>query len=281
MTAYADIDLAVKEEIMKRLRKQNKTFHQDACEAFKTRRLNMTSIIAQTLDFSEELCAYIPKNISDSEFEDIISRSIVGADEAGEVARLYYDPIEEDVKRDELTLYHNILPDWEKDEELIRMLTMDISIPDCKYDCTFNVEEAARMNPTMEALLRVAILGDEAPSRTKVYVLIWGCYTSIRISQLLINKYRGVEESPDATWGAPSWEELWDTHALMLCLGSVADADIDLDALYAIEDEAGKEQFVRDWIVREWADVYKDYAESFLNVWAKEVQVEIVDYSQM
>jgi hypothetical protein len=281
MTAYADIDLAVKEEIMKRLRKQNKTVHQDACEAFKTRRLNMTSIIAQTLDFSEELCAYIPKNISDSEFEDIISRSIVGADEAGEVARLYYDPIEEDVKRDELTLYHNILPDWEKDEDLIRMLTMDISIPDCKYDCTFNVEEAARMNPTMEALLRVAILGDEAPSRTKVSLLIWGCYASIRISQLLINKYRGVEESPDATWGAPSWEELWDTHALMLCLGSVDDADIDLDALYAIEDEAGKEQFVRDWIVREWADVYKDYAESFLNVWAKEVQVEIVDYSQM
>lgn len=281
MTAYADIDLAVKEEIMKRLRKQDKTLNQDACEAFKTRRLNMTSIIAQTLDFSEELCAYIPKNISDSEFEDIISRSIVGVDEAGEVAHLYYDPIEEDVKRDELTLYHNILPDWEKDEDLIRMLTMDISIPDCKYDCTFNVEEAARMNPTMEALLRVAILGDEAPSRTKVYVLIWGCYASIRISQLLINKYRGVEESPDATWGAPSWEEVWDTHALMNCLGTVDNADIDLDALYALEAEADKEQFVRDWIVREWADAYKEYAESFLNVWAKEVQVEIVDYSQM
>ena len=32
MTAYADIALAVKEEIMKRLRKQNKTLHQDACE---------------------------------------------------------------------------------------------------------------------------------------------------------------------------------------------------------------------------------------------------------
>lgn len=89
MTAYADIDLAVKEEVMKRLRKQNKTLHQDACEAFKTRRLNMTNIIAQTLDFSEELCAYIPKNISDSEFENIISRSIVDADNAEPVARLY------------------------------------------------------------------------------------------------------------------------------------------------------------------------------------------------
>lgn len=99
MTAYADIDLAVKEEVMKRLRKQNKPLHQDACEAFKTRRLNMTSIIAQTLDFSEELCAYIPKNISDSEFENIIFRSIVEADNAEPVALLYYDPIEEDVKR--------------------------------------------------------------------------------------------------------------------------------------------------------------------------------------
>lgn len=137
------------------------------------------------------------------------------------------------------------------------------------------------MNPTMEALLRVAILGDEAPSRTKVSLLIWGCYASIRIAQLLINKYRGSSESPASDWGKPDWEEVWDTHALMHCLGSVDDADIDLDALYGIEDEAGKEQFVRDWIVREWADVYKDYAESFLNVWAKEVQVEIVDYSQM
>lgn len=281
MTAYADIDLAVKEEVMKRLRKQNKPLHQDACEAFESRRLDMTSIIAQTLDFSEELCAYIPKNISDSEFENIISRSIVDADNAEPVARLYYDPIEEDVKRDELTLYCNLLPDWEKDEDLIRILTMDISIPDCKYDCTFNVEEAARMNPTMEALLRVAILGDEAPSRTKVSLLIWGCYASIRISQLLINKYRGVEESPDATWGAPSWEEVWDTHALMNCLGTVDNADIDLDALYSIEDEAGKEQFVRDWITHEWAEAYADYAESFLSDWAKEVQIEIVDYSQM
>lgn len=137
------------------------------------------------------------------------------------------------------------------------------------------------MNPTMEALAYICVLGDEAPSRTKVSLIIWGCYASVRVSQFLIAKHRGVEESPDATWGAPSWEELWDTHALMLCLGSVDDADIDLDALYGIEDDAGKEQFVRDWIVREWADVYKDYAESFLNVWAKEVQVEIVDYSQM
>ena len=281
MTAYADIDLAVKEEIMKRLRKQNKPLHQDACEAFESRRLDMTNIIAQTLDFSEELCAYIPKNISDSEFENIISRSIVDADNAEPVARLYYDPIEEDVKRDELTPYHNILPDWEKDEDLIRILTMDISIPDCKYDCTFNVEEAARMNPTMEALAYICVLGDEAPSRTKVSLIIWGCYASIRISQLLINKYRGSSESPASDWGEPDWEELWDTHALVYCIGSVDDADIDLDTLYAIEDEGEKEQFVRDWITHEWAEAYADYAESFLNVWAKEVQVEIVDYSQM
>jgi hypothetical protein len=281
MTAYADIDLAVKEEVMKRLRKQNKTLHQDACEAFKTRRLNMTSIIAQTLDFSEELCAYIPKNISDSEFENIISRSIVDADNAEPVTRLYYDPIEEDVKRDELTLYHNILPDWEKDEDLIRILTTDIGFIDCKYEYALNVEEAARLNPTMEALAYICVLGDEAPSRTKVSLLIWGCYASVRVSQFLITKHRGVEESPDATWGAPSWEELWDTHGLVCCLGSVDDADIDLDALYAIEDEAGKEQFVRDWITHEWAEAYEEYAESFLDVWAKEVQVEIVDYSQV
>lgn len=279
MTAYADIDLAVKEEIMKRLRKQNKTLHQDACEAFKTRRLNMTSIIAQTLDFSEELCSYIPKNISDSEFENIISRSIVDADNAEPVARLYYDPIEEDVKRSELTLYRDILPEWEKDEDLIRVLTMDISIPDCKYDCTFNVEEAARINPTMEALLRVAILGDEAPSRTKIYVLIWGCYASIRVAQLLINKYRGSSESPASDWGKPDWEELWDMHDLADCF-DLDDAKIDLDTLNAIEGEAEKEQFVRDWVTGVWARKYPENADSFLDEWAKEMQVEIVNYSQ-
>jgi hypothetical protein len=279
MTAYADIDLAVKEEIMKRLRKQNKTLHQDACEAFKTRRLNMTSIIAQTLDFSEELCAYIPKNISDSEFENIISRSIVDAENAEPVARLYYDPIEEDVKRNELTLYRDVLPEWEKDEDLIRVLTMDISLPDCKYDCTFNVEEAARINPTMGALLRVAILGDEAPSRTKIYVLIWGCYASIRVAQLLINKYRGSSESPASDWGKPDWEELWDMHDLADCF-DLDDAKIDLDALNAIEGEAEKEQFVRDWVTGVWARKYPENADSFLDEWAKEMQVEIVDYSQ-
>lgn len=279
MTAYADIDLAVKEEIMKRLRKQNKTLHQDACEAFKTRRLNMTSIIAQTLDFSEELCSYIPKNISDSEFENIISRSIVDADNAEPVARLYYDPIEEDIKRSELTLYRDILPEWEKDEDLIRVLTMDISIPDCKYDCTFNVEEAARINPTMETLLRVAILGDEAPSRTKIYVLIWGCYASICVAQLLINKYRGSSESPASDWGKPDWEELWDMHDLADCF-DLDDAKIDLDALNAIEGEAEKEQFVRDWVTGVWARKYPENADSFLDEWAKEMQVEIVDYSQ-
>lgn len=279
MTAYADIDLAVKEEIMKRLRKQNKTLHQDACEAFKTRRLNMTSIITQTLDFSEELCSYIPKNISDSEFENIISRSIVDADNAEPVARLYYDPIEEDVKRSELTLYRDVLPEWEKDEDLIRVLTMDISLPDCKYDCTFNVEEAARINPTMEALLRVAILGDEAPSRTKIYVLIWGCYASIRVAQLLINKYRGSSESPASDWGKPDWEELWDTHDLADCF-DLDDAKIDLDALNAIEGEAEKEQFVRDWVTGVWARKYPENADSFLDEWAKEMQVEIVNYSQ-
>lgn len=279
MTAYADIDLAVKEEIMKRLRKQNKTLHQDACEAFKTRRLNMTSIIAQTLDFSEELCAYIPKNISDSEFENIISRSIVDAENAEPVARLYYDPIEEDIKRSELTLYRDVLPEWEKDEDLIRVLTMDISLPDCKYDCTFNVEEAARINPTMGALLRVAILGDEAPSRTKIYVLIWGCYASIRVAQLLINKYRGSSESPASDWGKPDWEELWDMHDLADCF-DLDDAKIDLDALNAIEGEAEKEQFVRDWVTGVWARKYPENADSFLDEWAKEMQVEIVDYSQ-
>jgi hypothetical protein len=279
MTAYADIDLAVKEEIMKRLRKQNKTLHQDACEAFKTRRLNMTSIIAQTLDFSEELCSYIPKNISDSEFENIISRSIVDADNAEPVARLYYDPIEEDIKRSELTLYRDILPEWEKDEDLIRVLTMDISIPDCKYDCTFNVEEAARINPTMETLLRVAILGDEAPSRTKIYVLIWGCYASIRVAQLLINKYRGSSESPASDWGKPDWEELWDMHDLADCF-DLDDAKIDLDTLNAIEGEAEKEQFVRDWVTGVWARKYPENADSFLDEWAKEMQVEIVNYSQ-
>lgn len=279
MTAYADIDLAVKEEVMKRLRKQNKTLHQDACEAFKTRRLNMTSIITQTLDFSEELCAYIPKNISDSEFENIISRSIVDADNAEPVARLYYDPIEEDVKRSELTLYRDVLPEWEKDEDLIRVLTMDISLPDCKYDCTFNVEEAARINPTMEALLRVAILGDEAPSRTKIYVLIWGCYASIRVAQLLINKYRGSSESPASDWGKPDWEELWDTHDLADCF-DLDDAKIDLDTLNAIEGEAEKEQFVRDWVTGVWARKYPENADSFLDKWAKEMQVEIVNYSQ-
>lgn len=279
MTAYADIDLAVKEEIMKRLRKQNKTLHQDACEAFKTRRLNMTSIIAQTLDFSEELCSYIPKNISDSEFENIISRSIVDADNAEPVARLYYDPIEEDIKRSELTLYRDILPEWEKDEDLIRVLTMDSSIPDCKYDCTFNVEEAARINPTMEALLRVAILGDEAPSRTKIYVLIWGCYASIRVAQLLINKYRGSSESPASDWGKPDWEELWDMHDLADCF-DLDDAKIDLDTLNAIEGEAEKEQFVRDWVTGVWARKYPENADSFLDEWAKEMQVEIVNYSQ-
>lgn len=279
MTAYADIDLAVKEEVMKRLRKQNKTLHQDACEAFKTRRLNMTSIITQTLDFSEELCAYIPKNISDSEFENIISRSIVDADNAEPVARLYYDPIEEDVKRSELTLYRDVLPEWEKDEDLIRVLTMDISLPDCKYDCTFNVEEAARINPTMEALLRVAILGDEAPSRTKIYVLIWGCYASIRVAQLLINKYRGSSESPASDWGKPDWEELWDTHDLADCF-DLDDAKIDLDTLNAIEGEAEKEQFVRDWVTGVWARKYPENADSFLDEWAKEMQVEIVNYSQ-
>ena len=279
MTAYADIDLAVKEEVMKRLRKQNKTLHQDACEAFKTRRLNMTSIITQTLDFSEELCAYIPKNISDSEFENIISRSIVDADNAEPVARLYYDPIEEDVKRSELTLYRDVLPEWEKDEDLIRVLTMDISLPDCKYDCTFNVEEAARINPTMEALLRVAILGDEAPSRTKIYVLIWGCYASIRVAQLLINKYRGSSESPASDWGKPDWEELWDTNDLADCF-DLDDAKIDLDTLNAIEGEAEKEQFVRDWVTGVWARKYPENADSFLDEWAKEMQVEIVNYSQ-
>lgn len=279
MTAYADIDLAVKEEVMKRLRKQNKTLHQDACEAFKTRRLNMTSIITQTLDFSEELCAYIPKNISDSEFENIISRSIIDADNAEPVARLYYDPIEEDVKRSELTLYRDVLPEWEKDEDLIRVLTMDISLPDCKYDCTFNVEEAARINPTMEALLRVAILGDEAPSRTKIYVLIWGCYASIRVAQLLINKYRGSSESPASDWGKPDWEELWDTHDLADCF-DLDDAKIDLDTLNAIEGEAEKEQFVRDWVTGVWARKYPENADSFLDEWAKEMQVEIVNYSQ-
>lgn len=279
MTAYADIDHAVKEEVMKRLRKQNKTLHQDACEAFKTRRLNMTSIITQTLDFSEELCAYIPKNISDSEFENIISRSIVDADNAEPVARLYYDPIEEDVKRSELTLYRDVLPEWEKDEDLIRVLTMDISLPDCKYDCTFNVEEAARINPTMEALLRVAILGDEAPSRTKIYVLIWGCYASIRVAQLLINKYRGSSESPASDWGKPDWEELWDTHDLADCF-DLDDAKIDLDTLNAIEGEAEKEQFVRDWVTGVWARKYPENADSFLDEWAKEMQVEIVNYSQ-
>lgn len=281
MTAYADIRFAVQDEIADRLHRQNKKLYREACEAFESRRLDMTNIIARTLNFSKELCAYIPANISDSEFEDIVSRSIVSADEAGEVARLYYDPIEEDVKRDELTLYHNVLPDWEKDEELIHVLTTDIGFNDCKYEYVLDIEKAARLNPTMEALAYICVLGDEAPSRTKVSLIIWGCYASVRVSQFLIAKHRGVEESPDATWGAPSWEELWDTHALMLCLGSVDDADIDLDALYGIEDEAGKEQFVRDWIVREWADAYKDYAESFLNVWAKEVQVEIVDYSQV
>lgn len=279
MTAYADIDLAVKEEVMKRLRKQNKTLHQDACEAFKTRRLNMTSIITQTLDFSEELCAYIPKNISDSEFENIISRSIVDADNAEPVARLYYDPIEEDVKRSELTLYRDVLPEWEKDEDLIRVLTMDISLPDCKYDCTFNVEEAARINPTMEALLRVAILGDEAPSRTKIYVLIWGCYASIRVAQLLINKYRGSSESPASDWGKPDWEELWDMHDLADCF-DLDDAKIDLDTLNAIEGEVEKEQFVRDWVTGVWARKYPENADSFLDEWAKEMQVEIVNYSQ-
>lgn len=279
MTAYADIDLAVKEEIMKRLRKQNKTLHQDACEAFKTRRLNMTSIIAQTLDFSEELCAYIPKNISDSEFENIISRSIVDAENAEPVARLYYDPIEEDIKRSELTLYRDVLPEWEKDEDLIRVLTMDISLPDCKYDCTFNVEEAARINPTMGALLRVAILGDEAPSRTKIYVLIWGCYASIRVAQLLINKYRGSSESPASDWGKPDWEELWDMHDLADCF-DLDDAKIDLDTLNAIEGEAEKEQFVRDWVTGVWARKYPENADSFLDEWAKEMQVEIVNYSQ-
>lgn len=279
MTAYADIDLAVKGEVMKRLRKQNKTLHEDACEAFKTRRLNMTSIIAQTLDFSEELCAYIPKNISDSEFENIISRSIVDADNAEPVARLYYDPIEEDVKRNELTLYRNILPDWEKDEDLIRILTMDISIPGCRYDCTFNVEEAARINPTMEALLRVAILGDEAPSRTKIYVLIWGCYASIRVAQLLINKYRGSSESPASDWGKSDWEELWDMHDLADCF-DLDDTKIDLDALNAIEGEGEKEQFVRDWVTGVWARKYPENADSFLDEWAKGMQVEIVDYSQ-
>lgn len=114
---------------------------------------------------------------------------------------------------------------------------MDISIPGCKYDCTFNVEEAARMNPTMEALLRVAILGDEAPSRTKIYVLIWGCYASIRVAQLLINKYRGSSESPASDWGKPDWEELWDMHDLADCF-DLDDTKIDLDALNAIEGEA-------------------------------------------
>lgn len=281
MTAYPDIRFAVQDEIADRLHHQNKNLYREACEAFESRRLDMTNIIARTLNFSKELCAYIPANISDSEFEDIVSRSIVSADEAGEVARLYYDPIEEDIKRDELTLYHNVLPDWEKDEELIHVLTTDIGFNDCKYEYVLDIEKAARLNPTMEALAYICVLGDEAPSRTKVSLIIWGCYASVRVSQFLIAKHRGVEESPDATWGAPSWEEVWDTHALMNCLGTVDNADIDLDALYSIEDEAGKEQFVRDWIVREWADVYKDYAESFLNVWAKEVQVEIVDYSQM
>ena len=255
MRAYFSLDKAVKSEILARLNNIDKALEAELIDSFNRRRVEMAPLIAKTLNFNEEIGGFTSANLSDSELIEEVRKSFSTDRYPEDVSKNYYDFVEEDLKREQLTSYFNLLPEWEVDRDLLTELTDRVSLGDSRIEYALEIGEASSINPTMSALEYIAVMGDDVLRNTRVgYTINKDNLVELEIQQKLVPVTREDQANPLPLREARQWRELDPTDTLRVMF----DKPLNLGTS---NDQEELESSIREHVLEKMAEAYADYSD--------------------
>jgi hypothetical protein len=255
MRAYFSLDKAVKSEILARLNNIDKALEAELIDSFNRRRVEMAPLIAKTLNFNEEIGGFTSANLSDSELIEEVRKSFSTDRYPEDVSKNYYDFVEEDLKREQLTSYFNLLPEWEVDRDLLTELTDRVSLGDSRIEYALEIGEASSINPTMSALEYIAVMGDDVLRNTRIgYTINKDNLVELEIQQKLVPVTREDQANPLPLREVRQWRELDPTDTLQVMF----DKPLNLGTS---NDQEELESSIREHVLEKMAKAYADYGD--------------------
>lgn len=255
MRAYFSLNEAVKGEILARLNNIDKALETELIDTFKRRRVEMAPLIAKTLNFNEEIGGFTSANLSDSELIEEVRNSLSTDRYPEEVSKNYYDFVEEDLKREQLTSYLNLLPEWEVDYDLLNELTTRVSLGDTRIEYALEIGEASSINPTMSALEYIAVMGDDVLYNTRIgYTINKDNLVELEIQQKLVPVTREDQANPRPLREVRQWRALEPADTLQ----AMFDKPLNLGTSNGQEE---LESSIREYVLEKMTEAYADYGD--------------------